>query len=76
MIKQALTLGVKVSVLAGAPEKLNMEYPNLKVIKGNVPDYLSVSNRMQSQEALLSALEHTWYFIASSCLSFLTARIK
>jgi putative NADH-flavin reductase len=69
LIKQALILGLKVTVLARTPEKINIEHPNLKVLKGDVLDYSSVSNAMQSQEAVLSALGHRLFFNPTKILS-------
>jgi putative NADH-flavin reductase len=69
LIQQALSLGLKVTVLARHPEKLRIEHANLIIIKGNVLDYQSVSNAMQSQQAVLSALGHKRFFIPTKTLS-------
>jgi putative NADH-flavin reductase len=75
LVKQALDLGHQVTALVRKPEKLNIQHPNLRVIKGNVLDYESVKSAATGQNAVVSALGHKRWFYPSKILSAGTRNI-
>ena len=62
LIKQGLERGHSVSALVRNPEKIKLNNPNLKIIKGNVL-------KPERQDAVLSALGHKRFIIPTRILS-------
>src|SRR6059036_3915989 len=56
LVKQALERGYAVTALVRDPSRLQIDHPELTVIKGNVLDEGSLDVAMRGQEAVLSAL--------------------
>lgn len=56
LVSQALEAGHEVTALVRAPEKMNIEHPDLKVVKGNAKDLQSLEAAFVGNEAVLSAL--------------------
>ena len=69
LIKQALHQGHIITAIVRNPNKLKVDDPNLKVLKGNILIPKSFSNAFQEQDAVLSALEHKKLIIKTSILS-------
>ena len=69
LVQQALDLGHQVTALVRTPEKLKIDHPNLRVIKGDVLDYASVKSATQGQNAVVSALGHKRWFYPNKILS-------
>ncbi len=69
LVKQGLDENHDITVLARNPEKVKIEHPNLKVVKGDVLDIDSLDHAIKGQEAVLSALGHKRFFIKTSILS-------
>jgi putative NADH-flavin reductase len=69
LIKQALEQGHSLTALVRNPEKVKIDHPNLKVIKGNVLDLEKVQDAVAGQDAVLSVLGHKRYFIKTKILS-------
>lgn len=53
---QALDKGHLVTAFARSPEKVTIRHKNLKVIQGNILDYLKVKEAVEGQDAIISAL--------------------
>ena len=68
-MQQALDLGHQVTALVRKPDKLKIEHPNLKVMKGNVLDYASIEAAMPGQSAVLCALGHKRWLYPTRILS-------
>jgi len=56
LVKQALSQGHSVTAFARSPEEMNVEHASLKVIEGDVTDAAAVTQAVQGQDAVLSAL--------------------
>lgn len=69
LVTQALERGHIVTALARNPAALPIEHPHLRVLAGNVLDYISIDNAMRGQNAVLSALGHKCYFGPTRILS-------
>ena len=69
LVRQALDIGHEVTALVRTPTKLQIEHPNLRVIKGNVLDYSSIESAMQKQNAVVCALGHKRWFYPNQILS-------
>ena len=69
LIKQGLERGHIITALVRNPKKLNLNYPNLKIVKGNIliPD--SFDKAMRGHDVVLSALGHKKFFIPTKILS-------
>ncbi|MGI9551139.1 MAG: NAD(P)-dependent oxidoreductase [Aurantibacter sp.] len=75
LISQGLEEGHRITAMVRKPDKLKLEHPNLKVLKGNVLNLENVENAIQGQDAVLSALGHKRFFIKTDILSKGTANI-
>ena len=75
LVKQALEQGFIVTALVRKPEKLNIQHPQLKILKGDVLDYASVGTAVKGQDAVISALGHKRFFYPTHILSKGTANI-
>ncbi len=69
LISQGLEEGHCITVMVRKPNKLKINNPNLKVLKGNVLNLENVETAVQGQDAVLSALGHKQFFIKTSILS-------
>ncbi len=69
LVQQALDLGHQVTALVRKPDKLRIEHPNLKVMKGDVLDYASIEAAMPGQSAVVCALGHKRWFYPTQILS-------
>jgi putative NADH-flavin reductase len=69
LVVQALERGYTVTALVRAPSRLQVEHPNLNVIRGDVVDLPSVDAAMSGQDAVLCALGHRRYFSPARILS-------
>ena len=69
LVNQALALGHHVTAFARTPAKITTQHANLRVLKGDVLDYVSVELAMLGQDAVLSALGHKRFFGPSRILS-------
>ncbi len=56
LVKQALEQGHRVTAYARSPVMLDIEHPNLTVIKGDVVNSAAVDDAVKGQDAVLSAL--------------------
>ena len=62
LVQQALDQGHQVTAFVRNPSKLQIEHANLRVVKGDVLDYISVESAMRGQSAVLCALGHKRFF--------------
>jgi putative NADH-flavin reductase len=69
LVAQALERGHVVTALARDPSALRIEHPQLRVVRGDVLDYVSVEAAVQDQEAVISALGHKRFFQPTHILS-------
>ncbi len=69
LVAQALERGHQVTALVRNPTKLQLEHPQLRVVRGDVLDYASVESAMRGQEAVLCALGHKRFFYPTRILS-------
>lgn len=69
LVKQALELGHKITILVRNPEKVLTVHPNLQVIKGNVLNNTKVEQAVNGQDAVISSLGHKRFFIKTNILS-------
>lgn len=69
LVRQALEQGHTVTALVRTPRKLALQHERLAVIQGNVLDAGAVERAVRGQEAVLSALGHKRWIVASSTLS-------
>src|SRR5437868_2711392 len=53
LVEQALAQGHQVTALVRTPAKLKVEHPHLRVLKGDVMDYISVELAMLGQDAVV-----------------------
>ena len=71
LVRQALEQGREITALVRKPSKLQVEHPNLRVIKGNVLDYALVESAMRGQSAVVCALGHKrWFYPTAHATSF------
>ncbi|MBI4418804.1 MAG: SDR family oxidoreductase [Ignavibacteriales bacterium] len=75
LVRQALELGHSVTAFARRPQRLRIEHPRLRAIKGDVLENKTVAVAMQGQEAVLCALGHRRWVLPSRILSRGTANI-
>jgi putative NADH-flavin reductase len=69
LVAQALQRGFAVTALVRDPSRLRMEHAQLRIIRGDVLDYVAVEEAVRNQEAVLSALGHRRYFSSVRVLS-------
>lgn len=69
LIKQGLERGHSITALVRNPEKIKLNNPNLKIIKGNVLTPESFEEDLHEQDAVLSALGHKRFIIPTRILS-------
>jgi len=75
LISQGLEEGHCITAMVRKPDKLKLDHPNLKVLKGNVLNLENVENAVQGRDAVLSALGHKRFFIKTNILSKGTTNI-
>ena len=56
LVRQALSQAHTVTALVRNPDKLDVESPNLKFVKGDVTNYASVERIVKGQDAVISTL--------------------
>lgn len=69
LVAQALERGYTVTAFVRDPSRLQINHPQLTVIRGDVLDEGSVATAMHGQDAVLSALGHGQYFYPTRILS-------
>jgi putative NADH-flavin reductase len=69
VIEQALLENHLVTALVRNPVKLNIDHPNLKVIKGNILEPDTFEQAIKENEVVISALGHKRFFIKTNILS-------
>ena len=69
LVMQALERGYAVTALVRDPARLQVDHPQLTIIKGDVLDEHAVEAAMRGQEAVLCALGHKRYFHPTRILS-------
>jgi putative NADH-flavin reductase len=69
LVEQALERGHQVTAFVRSPERLKIEHPGLRIVRGDVLDYASVEAAMQGQDAVLSALGHKRFLGPTTILS-------
>lgn len=69
LVKQALMLGHRITILVRDPEKVLTVHPNLLVTQGNVLNTTEVEQAVSGQEAVISSLGHKRFFIKTNILS-------
>ncbi len=69
LVTQALERRYVVTALVRDPSRLQVDHPQLTVIRGDVLDQSSVEAAMRGQEAVLCALGHKRFFYPSRILS-------
>jgi len=69
LIEQGLERGHSITALVRNPNKVKINDPNLKIIKGNVLAPDSFETAVEGQDAVLSALGHKRFFIPTNILS-------
>lgn len=74
LLEQSLAAGHHVTAFARSPEKVTTQYPNLKVVQGDILDYDSVAAAMPGHDAVLSALG-VYLFHKNTVLSDATRNI-
>ncbi len=75
LVQQALEQGHTVTAFVRAPLKVNLQHDRLKIVQGDVLDYISVEGAVNDQDAVLSALGHKRWFIPTRILSEGTGNI-
>ncbi len=56
LVRQSLSAGHTVTIVAKNPKALSIQHPKLRVVKGNLLDQKSLENALQNQDAVISAL--------------------
>jgi putative NADH-flavin reductase len=56
LVEQALAQGHTVTAFVRNPAKLDIEHPNLKIVRGDVMDFDAVEKAVQGQDAVLCSL--------------------
>lgn len=69
LVKQALELGHKITILVRNSEKVLTSHPSLQVINGNVLNIKEVEQAVSGQDAVISSLGHKRFFIKTNILS-------
>ena len=69
LVSQALDRGHEVTALARNPAKIQLQHENLKVVRGDVLDEVSIDAAVAGQDAVLSALGHKRWFYPNRILS-------
>ncbi len=69
LVKQALELGHKITILVRNSEKVLTSHPSLQVINGNVLNLKEVEQAVSGQDAVISSLGHKRFFIKTNILS-------
>lgn len=69
LVKQALELGHKITILVRNSEKVLTVHPSLQVINGNVLNIKEVEQAVSGQDAVISSLGHKRFFIKTNILS-------
>ena len=69
LVAQALGRGYVVTALVRDPSKLQVDHPQLTVLRGDVLDPASVEAAVRGQDAVLCALGHRRYFLPTRILS-------
>ncbi|MEP6956476.1 MAG: NAD(P)H-binding protein [Chthoniobacterales bacterium] len=69
LVEQALAQGHHVTALVRTPAKMQLTHENLRIVRGDVLDYVSVELAMLGQDAVVSALGHTHFLGPSRVLS-------
>lgn len=69
LVKQALELGHKITILVRNSEKVLTVHPSLQVINGNVLNLKEVEQAVSGQDAVISSLGHKRFFIKTNILS-------
>lgn len=69
LIEQGLAQGHEITVVVRKPEKLKIDDPKLRIVKGDVLIPKSIESSFQGQDAVLCALGHKRFFIKTSILS-------
>ena len=69
LIKQGIERGHIITALVRNPDKIRLDHPLLKIIKGNVLSPDSYDMAVQGQDAVLSALGHKRFIIPTRILS-------
>lgn len=75
LIAQALERGFSVTALLRNPEKLNIDDPNLRKLRGDVLDPASINEAVSGQDAVVSTLGHKRFFYPTRILSQGTANL-
>jgi putative NADH-flavin reductase len=60
ILNELLTKGHKVTVIVRTPQKINVENPNLAVIKADVSDTNTLINACKGKDAVISAYNPGW----------------
>jgi len=69
LVVQALERGYEVTAFVRNPAQITMQNDRLRIVQGDVLDYLSVDAAVRGQDAVLSALGHGKFFGPSKILS-------
>lgn len=69
LVVQGLERGYDVTALVRDPSRLQVDHPQLTVVRGDVLDRASVDAAMHGQEAVVSALGHRRFFYPTRILS-------
>ena len=69
LVAQALERGYAVTALVRDPSRLQVDHPQLSVVRGDVLDRASVEAAMRGQQAVVSALGHKRFFYPTRILS-------
>lgn len=69
LIKQGLDKGHCITAIVRNPNKLQINHPNLHIVKGNVLIPHTLEHAFKGQDAVLSALGHKRFFIKTTILS-------
>ena len=69
LVKQALELGHKITLLVRNSDKVLTVHPSLQVINGNVLNIKEVEQAVSGQDAVISSLGHKRFFIKTNILS-------
>ncbi|MBK5258973.1 MAG: SDR family oxidoreductase [Thermoanaerobaculia bacterium] len=69
LVTQALERGHVVTAFVRNPSKLQIEHPQLHVVRGDVLDYGSVEQAVSGQDSVICALGHKKYFYPARILS-------
>ncbi len=69
LVQQALAQGHHVTAMVRTPAKVETTHPRLQVLRGDVLDQASLETAMLGQDAVLSALGHTFFYKPTTILS-------